>query len=89
MNQTISEDGKNMYKLDYSLRKIKSPIKLFIENDEAGLYKDGEELFAQSFDRRYLVESIEAKENYICVKVTENREENIVNWVGEEAVSFF
>ena len=76
------------YKLNSDLILIKSPIILVIDGEERS-YPSGESLVKLEFNKRYVVESIRARDSYVVVTLEENNTINAVNWIGEEAVSFF
>lgn len=76
------------YKLNPQVRLIKSPVILVID-EQVKEYRNGDELASQDFDKRYLIESIVARGDAVVVTVKENEQTAIINWIGEEAVSFF
>lgn len=76
------------YKLSPQLRFIKTPVILVIDEEEKR-YPGGECLTKLEFDKRYVIDSISARDNAVVVTLKENNQSAIINWIGEEAVSFF
>lgn len=76
------------YKLNPELAKIEAPVVLVIDGEELA-YENGAALLHLNFKHNYLVEKISARDNMVVVCLKENNEINSMNWVGEEAVSFF
>ena len=78
------------YKLDQEVRKIISPITLiFSDGADERIYSDGAALAGAVFQKNYCIESISARNGHVVLTVKENSAVNAMNWVGEEAVSFF
>ena len=78
------------YKLNPEVKKITSPITIkFDGSDDVLRFADGIALADADFEKNYLIESVSAKNNSIEITLRENDMVNVVNWVGEEAVSFF
>ena len=76
------------YKLNPSLAKIVSLVVLVMDGNETQ-YPNGAALAECEFEKNYLVESISARDSAVVVALKENTTVNQINWVGEEAVSFF
>ena len=78
------------YKLNPDVKKITSPIKIKFDGSEEVLnFADGVALAEADFEKNYLIDSVSAKDSSIEITLRENDMVNVVNWVGEEAVSFF
>ena len=78
------------YKLNPEVKKIASPIKIkFVGSDDVLSFANGVALAEADFEKNYLIESVSAKDDSIEITLRENDMVNVVNWVGEEAVSFF
>ena len=75
------------YKLNPELRLIKSPIILLIDGEEI-TFPDGAALTEEIFDKNYIISSITTRENHIVMELKENKNIGVVNWIGEEPVSF-
>lgn len=81
--------GKRMtYKLNPALSKILSPIILILPDGNKQEYENGNELVEAVFDKCYMVKSMKAVSNSIEITLME-RTASVMNWNGEEAVSFF
>lgn len=52
-------------------------------------YMNGEVLALECFSERYFVKSLRAENNEIVVIVEEADGMPVMNWIGEESVSFF
>lgn len=76
------------YKLNPELAKIEAPVVLVIDGEEQ-VYENGAVLLHLNFKQNYLIDKIAARENAVVVFLKKNDEINSMNWVGEEAVSFF
>lgn len=76
------------YKLNPELAKIDAPVILVIDGEEQS-YENGTALLHLNFKQNYLVEKISARDNAVIVFLKVNDAINDINWVGEEAVSFF
>lgn len=76
------------FKLNPQLRLIKAPVVLAVDGEEHKC-SDGESLAELEFDKRYVVDSISARENAVVVTLKVNDQVNDITWIGEEAVSFF
>lgn len=76
------------YKLNPELAKIESPVVLVIDGEEQS-YENGTALLHLNFKQNYLIDKIAARDNAVVVFLKKNDEINSMNWVGEEAVSFF
>lgn len=76
------------YKLNPELAKIESPVVLVIDGEEQS-YANGTALLHLNFKQNYLIDKIAARDNAVVVFLKKNDEINSMNWVGEEAVSFF
>lgn len=78
------------YKLNPEVKKITSPITIKFDGSDSVLnFANGVALAEADFDKNYLIDSISAKDNSIEITIRENDMVNVVNWIGEEAVSFF
>ena len=78
------------YKLNPDVKKITSPIKIKFDGSEEVLnFEDGAALAEADFEKNYLFDSVSAKDSSIEIILREKDMVNVVNWVGEEAVSFF
>ena len=78
------------YKLNQEVKKIASPITIrFDGSDDVLSFANGTALADACFEKNYLIESVAAKDSTIEITLRENDMVNVVNWVGEEAVSFF
>lgn len=76
------------YKLNPELAKIEAPVVLVVEGTEH-FYESGTVLMNLTFDRNYFVDKISARDNAVVIFLKKNDKINDMNWVGEEAVSFF
>ena len=76
------------YKLNPKLAKIVAPVILVIDGDEQS-YENGVALLRLNFKQNYLVDKITAQNNAVVIFLKVNNEINNINWIGEEAVSFF
>ena len=78
------------YKLNPELKKINAPIILrFADGTETMSFPDGEALAAAEFGKSYLIDSLFVENDAVILVISENDTVNLVNWVGEEPVSFF
>ena len=78
------------YKLNPEVRKICAPITLRFANGKADMsFLSGEALADACFDRNYLITKYEVKNDAVVLTLNESSAMPVVNWVGEEAVSFF
>lgn len=75
------------YKLNPNLRKINGSVILVIDGHEM-ICTDGKALTELEFEKNYIVDSITARDNAVVVILKENDRTNIINWIGEEQVSF-
>ena len=76
------------YKLNPELKKIQSPITLVLPDGSRSEYQSGTDVTSEMFEKRYTVSSMRAIENSIEIRL-EEASVNEINWIGEEAVSFF
>ena len=76
------------YKLNPELAKIEAPVILVIDGEEQS-YENGTALLHLNFKQNNLIDKIAARDNTVVVFLKKNDEVNSINWVGEEAVSFF
>ena len=76
------------YRLNPEVCKIKSPILLRGAGADR-TYSSGAELEKEDFSVNYIINSIEAEGSIVIITVSENLKINAINWIGEEAVSFF
>lgn len=76
------------FKLNPELRLIKAAVILVVDGEEHS-YPDGDSLTELVFDKRYVIDSISARDNAVVVTLKENDRVNDITWIGEEAVSFF
>ena len=75
------------YKLNPEVSKIQSPVILRIEGGESSTdkaYADGAELANATFEKNYVVRSLDAQGGVIVLAVSENLCINNTNWIGEE-----
>ena len=78
------------YKLNPEVKKITCPITIRFDGSGDVLgFENGIALADADFEKNYRIESISAKDNSIEITLREKDLVNVVNWVGEEAVSFF
>ena len=77
------------YKLNPELRKIRSPVTLIFPDGMEKNFESGREIANAVFDKHYLIDEIKADGNVIKLKLMEQARAAVVNWNGEEAVSFF
>lgn len=75
------------YKLNPQLRLITSPVILLFDGEEKN-YPDGESLTTLEFAKRYVIDSISARDETVIVTLRINDRVNDITWIGEEAVSF-
>ena len=52
-------------------------------------FKSGTEVENAIFDKHYVIAEITAENNEIKLKLMEQQNKPTINWVGEEAISFF
>lgn len=76
-----------MYKLNFELGKIISPIYIIEPFDMR--FDNGRELVKHEFEKWYLVKSIEAICGEIQIELEENKQMNKLDWLDREAASFF
>ena len=76
------------YKLNPAIRKIVSPVKMVFPDGSEQSFKSGLEASQAEFDKRYVIHSMSAENSTVVMYLTEV-EGPLMNWVGEEAVSFF
>ena len=76
------------YRIDQSVSSICSPIEVLVEGRRLQ-FANGTEMANAEFDKYYLISSITAKADHIVIELEENKKVNDINWIGEEAVSFF
>lgn len=77
------------YKLNPELRKIRSPIILVFPDGTEKFLTSGAMIANAVFDKRYDTAEITAKDNMIRLKLIDQQDMPTINWIGEEAVSFF
>ena len=78
------------YKLNPELKKICAPVIIrFTDGTTAMNFNDGEALAAAEFSKYYLIDSLTVEDNSVVLTLRENDNVPVVNWIGEEAVSFF
>lgn len=75
------------YKLNPQLKLIKAPVILVVEGQES-CYESGEELTTLTFEKNYIIDSVNAIDNKVVVTLKENDRQFNINWIGEEEVSF-
>jgi hypothetical protein len=75
------------FKLNPQLGLIKAPVILVVDGEETE-YPDGDALTALEFDKRYVIDSIGARDGSVVVTLNINDRVNDITWIGEEAVSF-
>lgn len=76
------------YVINQDVRLITTPILVHI-GDKTLVYESGKTLAKEKFDKWYVISKIDVEENKIAVYLKENHRANELNWVGEEAVTFF
>lgn len=76
------------YKLNPALNKIQSPVVLIFPEGNRQKYSNGAAVTDMAFDKKYLVASMIAINSSIEITL-EEPSINEINWIGEEAVSFF
>lgn len=78
------------YKLNPEVKKICAPVIVrFADRDEELSFPDGAALADAVFDKNYLIELLTVEDGAVALALCENDRVNVMNWVGEEAVSFF
>lgn len=78
------------YKLNPELRKIRSPVILIFPDSTEKNFESRSEIANAVFDKRYVITEITAEDSNIKLKLMEQQDKRaVVNWIGEEAVSFF
>ena len=75
------------YKLNPQLRLIKAPVILLIDRQEQS-FGSGQELTNLAFEKNDVIESISARDDKVVVTLKENDRQFMINWIGEEEVSF-
>ena len=75
------------YKLNPQLKLIKAPVILVVEGQES-CYESGEELTTLTFEKNYIIDSVNAIDNKVVVTLKENDRQFNINLIGEEEVSF-
>lgn len=73
------------YKVEAFISKIKSPVVCVTEDGEME-YANGSELYAHSFHKHYIVDSLDVREGKVVLSMKENKPSPPMNWIGEEAV---
>ena len=76
------------YKLNPALNKIQSPVVLIFPEGNQQQYSSGAAAADMAFDKKYLIASMKAVDSNIEIRL-EEPSVNEINWIGEEAVSFF
>lgn len=76
------------YKLNPDLKRITSPVSLLFPDGTKMQYANGAEVAEASFEKRYLVDTLQAEDGIVVIDLKEP-EPMSLNWSGEEAVSFF
>ena len=77
------------YKIDQSISKIIAPVLLIYDGKEER-YDSGKQAAEKAeFDKYYLIDSIDIRDNMIEITLKENDRTNDINWCGEQEVSFF
>ena len=78
------------YRLENFIEKITTPIICVFDGKEVE-YADGKDLTSRSFERYWLVDSINVTDGKLVLKMKENKNTNTIDWIGEEGVvrSFF
>lgn len=77
------------YKLNPEVRKIGSPVTLIFPDGTEKIFKSGSEVESAVFDKHYIITEITAEDSKIKLKLMEQQNRPTINWIGEEAVSFF
>lgn len=75
------------YKLDQTVRLIKSPVRLKTEDSQIS-YDSGNALAEATFEKRYSIDSITAENNQIVICVSENTDRGTAGWTDKK-VSLF
>lgn len=76
------------YRLNPAIEKIASPVIIVFPNGVEREYECGKSAAESSFDCRYCVSEVKARDSKIAIYLEEMKSSS-VNWIGEEAVSFF
>ena len=76
------------YKLDPELRKIESGVVLIYPDGIRKEYSSGAMAVGDTYDKRYLITRLKAVDNVIEIEL-EEQGVPVMNWSGEENVSFF
>ena len=76
------------YKLNPKVARIKSGIKLIFPDGSKKRYTSGKEVADDEFRKRYNISELKAVDSLMEISLTEQGVP-IVNWTGEENVSFF
>ncbi len=81
---------KMTYRLESFIEKIKSPVVCVFDDKEIE-YADGKALMNETFDKYWLVDSINVIDGKLLLSMKENKNTNTIDWIGEEGVvrSFF
>ena len=77
------------YKLNPEVGKIRNPVRLIFLDGTEKNFESGSEVANAAFDKRYIITEITAEDSKIKLKLMEQQEKPTINWIGEEAVSFF
>ncbi len=78
------------YKLNPDVSKICAPIIVrFVSGEPDRRFPNGATLADAVFEKNYLTESMSVENESVVLVLRENDRVNAINWVGEEAVSFF
>ena len=77
------------YKLNPEVGKIGSPVTLIFSDGTERTFASGLDVANAVFDKRYIITEITAEDSKIKLKLMEQQDRPTINWIGEEAVSFF
>ncbi len=78
------------YKLNPDVSKICAPVIVRFASGEAEQrFPNGVALADAVFEKNYLTDSLTVENESVVLVLRENDRVNVINWNGEEAVSFF
>ena len=75
------------YKIEQFVAKINAPIVCRFDGEELS-FENGKDLAEYQFDKRYEITELTIEDGKVIACLSEQPVPNM-NWVGEEAVSFF
>lgn len=76
------------YRLNPELVKVLSPVVLVLPDGTRLKYQNGTDAASATFEKRYTLSEVRAIDSKVEISLEEASVNNI-NWIGEEAVSFF